>query len=181
MNVPQPRFLVGEAPSAAGVAPGARLAPRWVARLFAVAAVLLLPWVVLLVVALPSTHRATHWDIAWVGFDVMLVLLLLTVAATAWRGSPWLEGAATATATLLFVDAWFDVLTSSTRTEFVAALVEAAFVELPLAILCLLLAREAKRHLEPQRSPAPFAPPRLALVRGHSEVELPESEARRTA
>ena len=121
--------------------------PRWVVPLFGVAAVVLVPWVVLLVVVLPSAHRAAHWDIAWAGFDVALALLLLTVAVAAWRSSPWLEGAATATATLLFVDAWFDVLTSSTRAEFVVSIGEAAFVELPLAILCLLLARDAERRL----------------------------------
>src|SRR5436189_3760472 len=121
--------------------------PGWVVPLFGLAALLLVPWVVLLVVALPSTHQAAHWDIAWAGFDVALALLLLTVAIAAWRRSPWLEGAATATAALLFVDAWFDVLTSSTRAEFVVSIVEAAFVELPLAVLCLLLARDAERRL----------------------------------
>jgi hypothetical protein len=121
--------------------------PRWVVPLFGLAALSLVPWVVLLVLALPSAHQAAHWDIAWAGFDVALALLLLTVALAAWRRSPWLEGAATATATLLFVDAWFDVLTSSTRAEFVVAIVEAAVVELPLAVLCLLLARAVERRL----------------------------------
>src|SRR5436189_5928776 len=121
--------------------------PRWVVPLFGLAALLLVPWVVLLVVALPSTHQAAHWDIAWAGFDVALALLLLTVAVAAWRRSPWLEGAATATATLLFVDAWFDVLTSSTRAAFVVSSGEAVFAELPLAVLCLLLARDAERRL----------------------------------
>jgi hypothetical protein len=135
-----------------------RIVPRWVAPVFALAAVLLLPWVVLLAVLLPSTHQSAHWDVAWAGFDVMLALLLLTVAITAWRRSPWLEGAATATATLLFADAWFDVLTASTRTEFVAALTEAALVELPLAFVCLVLARNAKRRLAPRRAPMNLRP-----------------------
>jgi hypothetical protein len=136
---------------------------RWVVPLFGLAALLLVPWVVLLVFALPSAHRAAHWDIAWAGFDVALVLLLLAVAAAAWRRSAWLEGAATATATLLFVDAWFDVLTSSTRAELVVSIVEAVFVELPLAILCLLLARDAERRLQPIA--------RLRLVREQHEAE----------
>ena len=122
-------------------------APRWVVPLFGLAALLLVPWVVLLVYLLPSAHQAQHWDIAWSGFDVVLALLLSAVALAAWRGSLWLEGAATAAATLLFVDAWFDVLTSSTRVELFVAIGEAAFVELPLAILCLLLARDAERRL----------------------------------
>ena len=133
---------------------------RWIAPLFALASVLLLPWIVLLAVALPSSHEAAHWDVAWAGFDVMLAVLLFTVAITAWRRSPWLEGAATAAATLLFVDAWFDVLTSSTQTELVVALFEALVVELPLAILCLLIARAADHHLRPrQGSPLRAATP----------------------
>ena len=119
----------------------------WVVPLFGLAALFLVPWVVLLVVELPSAHRAAHWDIAWAGFDVALALLLLAVAVAAWRRSPWLEGAATAAAALLFVDAWFDVLTSSTRAELVISVAEAVFVELPLAILCLLVARDAERRL----------------------------------
>src|SRR5438270_11419024 len=70
--------------------------PRWVVPLFGLAALLLVPWVVLLVFALPSAHRAAHWDIAWAGFDVALVLLLLAVAAAPWRRSAWPEGAAPA-------------------------------------------------------------------------------------
>jgi hypothetical protein len=122
-------------------------APRWVVPFFGLAALLLLPWVVLLVFLLPSAHQAAHWDIAWSGFDVVLALLLSAVAVAAWRGSLWFEGAATAAATLLFVDAWFDVLTSSTRVELLVAIGAAAFVELPLAFLCLLLARDAERRL----------------------------------
>jgi hypothetical protein len=118
-----------------------------VVPLFGLAALLLVPWVVLLVFLLPSAHQAAHWDIAWAGFDVMLALLLSAVAIAAWRGSLWFEGAAVAAAALLFVDAWFDILTSSTRLELFVALAEAVLIELPLAFLCLLLARDAERRL----------------------------------
>jgi hypothetical protein len=125
---------------------GWRPAP-WVVPLFALAGIVLVPWVVFLVRSLPSTHAAAHWDIAWAGFDVGLALLLLAVAVAAWRRSPWLEGAATAAAALLVVDAWFDILTSSTRVELGVAIGEALLVELPLAGLCFLLARDAERVL----------------------------------
>lgn len=115
--------------------------------LFAAAALVLVPWVVFLVRALPSQHRSAHWDVAWGGFDIALALLLVGVAVAAWRRSPWLEGAATGAATLLFVDAWFDVLTASSRSELVIAIVEAAVVELPIAVVCLLLARSVERRL----------------------------------
>jgi hypothetical protein len=135
--------------------------PRWVVPLFTVAGLVLVPWVGVLVALLPSTHRSSHWDVAWGGFDVALALVLGAVAIAARRRSPWLEGAATAAATLLFVDAWFDVLTSSTRAELVVALVEAVLVELPLAALCLLLARSAERRLR-----AASAPPQLRVLPG---------------
>jgi hypothetical protein len=156
--------------------------PRWVVVLFGLAALVLVPWVVLLVVALPSEHRAAHWDIAWAGFDVALALLLLAVALAAWRRSPWLEGAATATATLLFVDAWFDVLTSSTRAELVVSIGEAVFVELPLAILCLLLARNAERLLRmPLLNGSVAAGPRLRLVHEQEGAEPADGADRLSA
>jgi hypothetical protein len=115
--------------------------------LFGAGALVLVPWVVFLVRDLPSDHRSAHWDVAWGGFDVALALLLVGVALAAWRRSPWLEGAATAAATLLFVDAWFDILTSSSRGELITAMLEAALVELPLAVFCVLLARSVERRL----------------------------------
>ena len=122
---------------------------RLVYTFFALASLLLVPWVGLLSAELPSRHESAHWDIAWVGFDIVLALVLLAVAITSWLRSRWLEGSATAAATLLFTDAWFDVLTSSTRAELIVALLEAVCVELPLAVICLLLARSAEHHLQP--------------------------------
>ena len=119
----------------------------WVVPLFAVAGIVLVPWIPFLVNSLPSTHASAHWDIAWAGFDLALALLLFGVALAAWRRSPWLEGAASAAATLLFVDAWFDILTSSSHVELGVSIGEAVFVELPLAVICLLLARDAERVL----------------------------------
>jgi hypothetical protein len=141
----RPLTLLMEEHAAIGMARAKAL--DWIGVLFAAAALVLVPWVVFLVRALPSHHRSAHWDVAWGGFDIALALLLVGVAVAAWRRSPWLEGAATAAATLLFVDAWFDVLTASNRSELVIAIVEAAVVELPIAVLCLLLARSVERRL----------------------------------
>lgn len=119
----------------------------WVVPLFGLSGIVLVPWIVFLANKLPSTQAAAHWDIAWAGFDVALALLLLGVAVAAWRRSPWLEGAATAGAALLVVDAWFDILTSSSHLELGIAIAEAVLVELPLAALCFLIARDAERVL----------------------------------
>src|SRR5947199_9509107 len=115
---------------------------RWIAPLFALAAVALVPWTLLLAKQLPSRHAARHWDVTWVGFDVALSGLLIAVAIAAWRRSPWLEGTAAAAAALLLIDAWFDVTTSASGGELLTALVEAILVEVPLAVFCLLLARD---------------------------------------
>jgi hypothetical protein len=126
---------------------GAWRPARWVVPLFSLAGIVLVPWILFLIRSLPSTHAAAHWDIAWAGFDLALALLLLGVAIAAWRRSPWLEGAATAAAALLAVDAWFDILTSSSHVELAVAIAEAALAELPLAVLLLLIARDAERIL----------------------------------
>ena len=114
MSLKQRTVLSPRRRAAAAPQPDGWRAPGWVVALLGLAALVLAPWVVVLIVTLPSAHRAAHWNIAWAGFDIAQALLLLTVAGAAWKRSPWLEGAATATATLLLVDAWFDVLTSST-------------------------------------------------------------------
>jgi len=98
----RPLTLLMEEHAAIGMARAKAL--DWIGVLFAAAALVLVPWVVFLVRALPSHHRSAHWDVAWGGFDIALALLLVGVAAAAWRRSPWLEGAATAAATLLLVD-----------------------------------------------------------------------------
>jgi hypothetical protein len=127
--------------------PGGWRPARWVVPLFALAGIVLVPWILFVIRSLPSTHAAAHWDIAWAGFDFALALLLLGVAIAAWRRSPWLEGAASAAAALLFVDAWFDILTSTTNGDRLVAIGEATLVELPLAVLLLLIARDAERIL----------------------------------
>lgn len=66
---------------------------------------------------------------------------MLTLASTAYfalRRSRYLATAAAATATLLVVDAWFDVLTTP-RVQRIESILLAAFVELPLAVVCVWL------------------------------------------
>ncbi len=86
--------------------------PRWVAPGFALAAVCTVPWVVFLAASLPATSRVND-RLAWVGFDVGEVVMLAVTAYLAWRGKAKVALAATALATMLVVDAWFDVNTST--------------------------------------------------------------------
>ena len=50
-----------------------------------------------------------HYDAAWAGFDVMLLVALASAGYFALRRSRYLV---TGAAALLVVDAWFDVVTS---------------------------------------------------------------------
>ena len=88
---------------------------RWVPPLLALTALLLVPWTICLATTLPSHEVAEHWDVAWAGFDVMLAAALLATALSAWHGGRFLQACAACAGTLLVVDAWFDLLTSSGR------------------------------------------------------------------
>jgi hypothetical protein len=121
---------------------------------FAVVALLLVPWAVFLKWRLPSHHVVRHWDTAWTGFDFVLAAALLTLAACLLRGSSWTQIAAAVAGTMLLCDVWFDILTASPGTGVSEAVIEAAVAEVPLAGLCFLLARngaDALRLVKPQK------------------------------
>jgi hypothetical protein len=110
---------------------------------------ILLPWTIYLAGSLPARQVSTNYGAAWAGFDVLLMLTLAGTAYFALRRSRYLALAASAAAALLVVDAWFDVLTTPAgqRIESIAL---AAFVELPLAAVCIWLSWHTQ-HLEERR------------------------------
>jgi hypothetical protein len=111
--------------------------------------VIMVPWTIYLGYSLPTRADSPHYDIAWVGFDVLLLVALAGTGYLAIRRSGYLAIVAAATATLLVVDAWFDIMTSP-RHEILEAIVLAALIELPLAGLCAWLSYHTE-HLEEQR------------------------------
>jgi hypothetical protein len=108
---------------------------RWAGPAFGLFSLILLPWTIYLGFSLPSRQLSSHYDIAWAGFDVLLMVALASTGYFALRRSRYLAPAATATATLLVVDAWFDVMTSPPG-QILESVVLAALIELPLAALC---------------------------------------------
>jgi hypothetical protein len=120
---------------------------RWAGPLFALFSLILLPWTIYLGETLPSRQLSPNYDTAWAGFDVILLIALASTAYFALRRSRYLSTAATATATLLVVDAWFDVLTtpSAQRPE---SIVLAVLVELPLAAVCTWLSLHTQQLTE---------------------------------
>jgi len=130
---------------------GRWLVPPWIAPAFGLGVVLLVPWTGYLFGTLPPDYQANHWQIAWGGFDVGLTIALASTAVLVARRSPFAEVTATVTGTLVVCDAWFDVLTSRGTADIIQASLEAALVELPLAVLCFWMARNMARAVEVAR------------------------------
>jgi hypothetical protein len=128
------------------LADNARLV-RWAGPAFALFSLILLPWIVYLAYSLPTRQVSSDYDVAWAGFDVMLLVALASTGYFALRRSRYLATAATAAATLLVVDAWFDVVTTlpGQRLEPVAL---AVLVELPLASVCVWLSLHTQQLAE---------------------------------
>jgi len=111
------------------------------AVLLALLGVGLVPWTLWLGFSLPSRKVAHHWDLAWAGFDLALAATLISTAIALVKGSAWLRSFAAVSGSLLFADAWFDIVTSSTSRERWFAVGLALVAELPVAAVCFALSR----------------------------------------
>jgi hypothetical protein len=103
-------------------------------------------WVIYLGWTLPRHYVANHWEVAWVGLDVAEIGMLLATAWAAWRQRAVVILFSIVLATLLIVDAWFDI-TTARRGDLLQGALLAIFVEIPLAALLLWIAWRASRRL----------------------------------
>ena len=124
-----------------------------IAPFFALAGLVLIPWTIWLTFSLPAHHETENWKTVWAGFDLAEAASLVAVAVTALRRSSWLVPVAAIAGTLLCVDAWFDITLEAGGTHLLSAVLEAAFVELPLAAICFWVARDFERALKWTISP----------------------------
>jgi hypothetical protein len=119
--------------------------PRWLGPLAICCLAGFLPWIVYLGLTLPRRARADHYDLAWLGFDGAMWLVLAALGWVALKRHPATGPVAAVAATMLMVDAWFDVTTSSSDGQFVLALILALGAEVPLAVICGWAAVNAER------------------------------------
>jgi hypothetical protein len=127
---------------------------RLTLELLWVCTIALVPWTVYLGLSLPRDYNTRHWDLAWSGFDGLLIIALGATAYFGWRGRQALIATALAAATLLICDAWFDVVLDLGTPAVWGSAASAVFVELPLAFFLIhrvrLLLRLTVMRLYPE-------------------------------
>ncbi|MFF4017652.1 hypothetical protein [Streptomyces sp. NPDC001843] len=142
------------------------MATRWPGIALIGCGLAMLPWLLVLAAALPATPSVPHWSAAWVGLDALEALGLTVTGVLLLRRDPRHPLAAAATAALLIVDAWFDIVTSAPGAELAGAIAMAAGAELPMAALCVVLATASCRPGFPSRFDHPPHHPRPDVTAG---------------
>lgn len=117
---------------------------RWLAIALAVAALALVPSLVVVLTAAPGVQIARHLRLAWTGLDVFELLALAHTGNALHRRSVTVAVPATVTGALLICDAWINVIPSAAaaRSQGIAM----AFVEVPIAALSFWVAIRAMSY-----------------------------------
>ncbi len=110
-----------------------------------VACTVLVGWIIVLVLTLRRNYTATHWRLAWVGFDFVLLAAFAATGWAFWRGRQIVIACLLVTATLLCCDAWFDVILDLGSGDVWMSIGTALIVELPLALVMFNMARRLIR------------------------------------
>lgn len=120
---------------------------KWDALLVVIIAgcILLAAWIGYLAVSLPAFYRAGSWRGAWVGFDLAELAAFAVTGWAAWKRRQILIICLIVLATLLLCDAWFDVVLDERTAGFVGSLVSALVIEVPIAVIAVLVARRLLR------------------------------------
>ncbi|MEV7319129.1 hypothetical protein [Streptomyces sp. NPDC093970] len=121
---------------------------RWALILLGSSAVLLVPWMVVLALTLPTRAEVHNWRLAWIGLDVLMAAGCAATAVLGLRGDARARLTASATASVAILDAWFDITTSAVGTALLEAL-GSAVAEAGLAAACVFLALSKGRQSEP--------------------------------
>jgi hypothetical protein len=129
-------LLMRLARASSTIVPRARRIRRRRLALTIAAALVLPPWIAYLALSLPDHYVARNWAAAWVGFDVLLLLMFALTAILGLLRRQLLVLSAFGTGVLLICDAWFDVMTAAPSDRWFSA-ATALLVELPVAALLI--------------------------------------------
>ncbi|MBD0689914.1 hypothetical protein BG452_06855 [Streptomyces sp. CBMA123] len=123
--------------------PAADRTRRLLAGALLAVSALLFAWILVLGSITRGQAEVRNWSTAWVGLDVLQVAGLVATGRLLVRRSRLTALAAAAAATLLLLDAWFDVMTAEGGGAWYTALAMALLVELPASLALTALARSA--------------------------------------
>jgi hypothetical protein len=107
--------------------------------------VFLAAWTAVLALTLHQHFRVKYWPAVWVGLDIAELAAFAATAWAAWRQRQVVIVFMIITGTLLLADAWFDLALDYGSRGFWSSLLEAIFVEIPLATLLFAAARRLIR------------------------------------
>jgi len=110
-----------------------------------IACTVLVGWIIVLVLTLNRNYTATHWRLAWLGFDIVLLDAFAATGCAFWRGRQVVIACLLVTATLLCCDAWFDVILDLGSSGVWVSIASAVIVEIPLALVMFNAARRLIR------------------------------------
>ncbi|MER7756956.1 hypothetical protein [Kitasatospora sp. NPDC097643] len=123
--------------------PAAGRSRRVLAGALLAVAALLFGWILVLGSITHGQAEVRNWSTVWIGLDVLQVTGLIATGLLLTRRSRLTALAGAASATLLFLDAWFDVMTAEGGGDWYVALAMAFLVELPASLALATLARRS--------------------------------------
>ncbi|RNI23892.1 hypothetical protein [Flexivirga caeni] len=98
--------------------------------------IVMLPWMVYLRLTLPGQYTAPDWQLTWLGFDCILVMLMALTAILGLLHRMAVMLTSFATGVLMLCDAWFDITTSNGHNR-PSALLLATLIEIPVAAILI--------------------------------------------
>ncbi|MGW7425076.1 hypothetical protein ACWGJB_34460 [Streptomyces sp. NPDC054813] len=104
---------------------------------------LLLAWTVYLGSITDGEVQAQNWSVSWIGLDLCEAATLTATGVLTMRRSRAVSPVAAAAAALLLLDAWFDVMTVDSPTDWYIAWAMALGVELPACYVMIRLSKTA--------------------------------------
>jgi hypothetical protein len=113
--------------------------PTWFPKLCIAAVVILIPLFVTVASVTPRTDQLHNLRLFWSGLDVFELIGMTLTGCCLFRRSPRVVVAATITGTLMFSDAWFNVVTTLGSAHRAAVVM--AIAEVPISIYSFVIAR----------------------------------------
>jgi hypothetical protein len=121
--------------------------PPWMGLACFVATVLVIPFFFASLHLASEVVRLHRMRLAWIGFDVFELSGLVATGLAIFKHSPRLALAAGVTGSLLFCDAWFNIISTDGLRLVVALLM--GLVEIPLGLYSIWIASQEIRSWSP--------------------------------